>query len=246
MDIILYNIAIGLISILIGYFFGAIPFGIIIGKTFFHRDPRNEGSGNSGGTNVGRLFGKKVGLVCIILDALKCIIAMLIVWAILTFTGVKELFIDKLGQPMFRDGVFYIYLAAAGALIGHCYPIYVGFKGGKAVSSFGGFGFATNWALIIFGVTGFFITLKKTKYVSLSSIVLAIISTVFSWLLFGLNFIIPEAYRNITMWGNGNYMIFGWEFASVVTLGSILLFVRHIPNIKRLLSGTESKIKWMK
>lgn len=246
MDIILYNIAIGLISILIGYFFGAIPFGIIIGKVFFHRDPRNEGSGNSGGTNVGRVFGKKVGFICIILDMVKCIIPMIAIWAILKFSPVKELFFNHLGKEMFDDGVLYIYLSALGALIGHCYPVYVGFRGGKAVSTYAGFGIATSWGIVVLGIITFFTTLKKTKYVSLSSIMLAIFSTIFSWLLFGLNFIIPEAYRNIVMWGNGNYMIFGWEYAVVVTVGAILLIVRHTPNIKRLLKGTESKIKWMK
>lgn len=246
MDIILYNIAIGLIAILIGYFLGAIPFGIIIGKIFFHRDPRNEGSGNSGGTNVGRVFGKKVGVICIALDALKCIASMLIVWSVLKFSGVKDLFQEKLGAPMFDDGVLYIYLSAVGALIGHCYPVYVGFRGGKAVSSYAGFGLATSWGVTLVGVIAFFVTLKKTKYVSLSSIMLSVFSTIISWILFGLNFIIPEAYRNIVMWGNGNYMLFGWEFASTVTIGAILLILRHIPNIKRLVAGTESKIKWMK
>ena len=246
MDIILYNIVIALISVLLGYFFGAIPFGIILGKVFFHRDPRNEGSGNSGGTNVGRVFGKKFGVICIALDAIKCVVPLIIVWAVLKFSGVKELFLNKLGQPMFDDGILYIYLSAVGAMLGHCYPIYVGFKGGKAVSSYAGFGLGTGWGVTLVGVAAFFITLKKTKYVSLSSMMLATFSTIFSWILFGLNSIIPVEYRNIVMWGNGNYMIFGWEFASAVTIGAILLILRHIPNIKRLIAGTESKIKWMK
>ena len=66
MDIILYNIAISMASLITGYLFGSIPFGIIIGKGLFHRAPRNEGSHNSGGTNVGRIFGKRIGFLCIV------------------------------------------------------------------------------------------------------------------------------------------------------------------------------------
>ena len=73
MDIILYNILAAILLIIIGYVFGSIPNGIWIGKLFFHKDPRNFGSGNSGGTNVGRVFGKKIGVLCIALDSLKVI-----------------------------------------------------------------------------------------------------------------------------------------------------------------------------
>ena len=90
MDIILYNIIIGFVSLILGYFFGSIPTGIIIGKVFFHRDPRQEGSKNSGGTNVGRLFGKKIGLLVIILDMIKTIIPLIIVYSIIKFSKKKS------------------------------------------------------------------------------------------------------------------------------------------------------------
>ena len=82
MDIILYNILAAILLIIIGYVFGSIPNGIWIGKIFFHKDPRDFGSGNSGGTNVGRVFGKKIGVLCIVLDCLKIIAPFIVAWAI--------------------------------------------------------------------------------------------------------------------------------------------------------------------
>ena len=80
MDIILYNILVAILIIIIGYLFGSIPNGIWIGKLFFHKDPRDFGSGNSGGTNVGRVFGKKFGVIVIILDAAKAVVPLYLIY----------------------------------------------------------------------------------------------------------------------------------------------------------------------
>ncbi|HBF68500.1 MAG TPA: hypothetical protein DDW20_04170 [Firmicutes bacterium] len=104
----------------------------------------------------------------------------------------------------------------------------------------------TSWALIVICIIAFFVTLKIKKYVSLASIVTACSVVVFSWALFGFNFIIPEQYRNITMWGNGDLFINGYEFASALTLVAIILVYRHKANIDRLVNHEENKIKWMK
>ena len=85
MDIILYNIIIGLSTFLVGYFFGSIPTGVILCKLIYHKDPREDGSKNSGGTNVGRLFGKKMGLAVIALDMIKTAIPLVAVWLIFAF-----------------------------------------------------------------------------------------------------------------------------------------------------------------
>ena len=135
MDIILYNIIVGFVALILGYFFGSIPTGIIIGKVFFHRDPRLEGSKNSGGTNVGRLFGKKIGLLCIILDMIKTVIPLIIVWSIIKFSSLNQALIDNFGSGLWNNGVLYVYLAPLGAMIGHCYPVFAKFNGGKAVAT---------------------------------------------------------------------------------------------------------------
>ena len=245
MDIILYNIIIGLSVFLIGYFFGSIPTGVILCKLIYHKDPRQEGSKNSGGTNVGRLFGKKMGLAVIILDMIKTAIPLVAIWLIFTFSPLKATFEANLGQKMWDDGVLYIYLAPLGAAIGHCFPVYAKFKGGKAVATFGGFGLATSWFCSLIGFGTFFITLKAKKYVSLASIMSGIIVIIASWALYVIQFFIPESFWHFFMWGWGSYLLAGWEYATVATLISILLIVRHAANIKRLIHHEERKISWM-
>jgi len=245
MDIIVYNIIIGLSTFLIGYFFGSIPTGVILCKLIYHKDPREDGSKNSGGTNVGRLFGKKMGLAVIFLDMIKTAVPLVVVWSILTFSPLKSAFANNLGAPMFDDGVLYIYLAPLGAAIGHCYPVYAKFKGGKAVATFGGFGLSTSWFLSLTGFGTFFIVLKAKKYVSLASISAGIATIIFSWGLYAFQFVAPESFWHFFMWGWGSYLLAGWEYATVATLISLLLIVRHIPNIKRLIHHEERKITWM-
>lgn len=245
MDIILYNIIVGFSSLLIGYFFGSIPFGIILCKLIYNRDPRLEGSKNSGGTNVGRLFGKRMGMSVIILDGIKTAIPLIGVWAIITFSSLRADFAANLGQPMFTNGTLYIYLSALGAAIGHCYPIFAKFRGGKAMSAFAGFGLVTSWFVFIVGLAAFFIVLKLKKYVSLGSMVCCITCSITAWIIYALQFVIPESFWHFFMWGWGSYVLAGWEFALVATLITILLVYRHRSNIGRLVRHEERKIKWM-
>ena len=245
MDIILYNIIIGLSTFLIGYFFGSIPTGVVLCKLIYHKDPRLEGSKNSGGTNVGRLFGKKMGLTVIILDMIKTAIPLVCVWLVFAFSPLKEVFEQNLGQKMWDDGVLYIYLAPLGAAIGHCFPVFAKFRGGKAVATFGGFGLSTSWFCSLMGFGTFFIVLKAKKYVSLASISAGIAVIIFSWGIYILQFFIPESFWHFFMWGWGGYVLAGWEYASVATAISILLIVRHAANIGRLIRHEERKITWM-
>lgn len=243
MDIILYNIVVGFCSLLFGYFFGSIPTGVIIGKIFFHRDPRQEGSHNSGGTNVGRVFGKKVGLLVIVFDMLKCAIPTISVWAIIKFSCLK----DALASDTWTSfNVLYMYLAPLGVAIGHCWPIFAGFKGGKAVATFSGFIITSCWLGLIVGLISFFTTLKLKKYVSLSSIIMSISVSILTWVMFLIKSVIPSFNTDVFMWGCGNFLICGWEFAIVTTLIAFILIVRHKANITRLKNGNERKISWMK
>ncbi len=242
MDIILYNILVGFCSLLLGYLFGSIPTGVIFGKIFFNSDVRNFGSKNSGGTNVARVYGKKYGIIVILLDMVKVAIPLIAVWAIFKFSSLQAFFADQLGKEMWNP-VLYIYLAPLGASLGHCWPLYAGFKGGKTVSVFCGFAIATNWLLFVTGAATFFITLKKTKFVSISSMLTATVASILAWVLFILKITLlanqPVWLQELTMWGAGNYVVCGWEYASVITIIAALLIVRHKANIVRLLNGTE-------
>ena len=245
MDIILYNIIIGFVSLIIGYFFGSIPTGIIIGKVFFHRDPRLEGSKNSGGTNVGRLFGKKIGLLCIILDMIKTVIPLIIVWSIIKFSSLNQVLIDNFGSGIWNNGVLYIYLAPLGAMIGHCYPVFAKFNGGKAVATVAGFVLATSWLISVVGILVFFVTLKLKKYVSLGSMITALSCVICAWVFVIIKYFGPVSFANFGMYGWGDYVVAGFEYAGVMTVAACLLVFRHRGNIKRLSHNEESKIKWM-
>src|SRR5574344_2208776 len=97
------NIVIALVCMLFGYFIGAIPNGVLLGRLFFKKDPRDYGSHASGGTNASRVLGKKAGLIVILLDILKCAIAFWTVYAVITFSGLKQ------QVHLFDNGILYIW-----------------------------------------------------------------------------------------------------------------------------------------
>lgn len=193
--------------ILLGYLYGSIPFALVIGKLFYNTDVRKSGSGNLGGTNAGRVLGKKAGVAVIILDALKAFFIVLLTNYLSQLLG-------------FNNDVKYI--AGVACIIGHCWPIFAQFKGGKAVSTSIGYFLcvAPIWAVLSLVV--FFIILKISKYVSLSSIIASL-----SVLL-----ILPTL--NITITGK-----------ICLALSIFILVFRHKENIKRIFNKTESKITWM-
>lgn len=118
-----------LLVIVLGYFIGSIPFALVIGKVFYHTDVRQYGSGNLGGGNTGRVLGKKAGLSTMAMDLLKVTFVLLIA--------------KLLGG---NDTTMALGALAAG--IGHCFPIYAGFRGGKAVAAMYG------WLFGLFAVAG--------------------------------------------------------------------------------------------
>lgn len=219
------QILIGICCLIIGYLFGSISSGIIISKKFFKKDVRDFGSKNVGGTNMGRVFGKKAGLIVIMLDMLKTIIPIWLAYFILKYTPLNQ-----------YNMSYYGYLIAGlGAVIGHCYPVFFGFKGGKAVASFSGFVIATCWFLVPIGLILFLLILKIQKKVSLTSILFSLISSLLSFMLI----ILPDWFMNFGM----EYRI-GYSISLLIC--SIILAIRHKDNIKRIINGTESKITWMK
>ena len=144
--------------IILAYLLGSIPSGLWIGKLFYGKDIRNYGSGNLGGTNTFRTLGVKAGFAVTIMDVLKGTAATL------------------LPAALNATDEFHPLLAGVIAVIGHMYPIFAGFKGGKAVATSGGIllGYAPLLFLALFFT--FFIALYATKYVSLSSMIAALVA----------------------------------------------------------------------
>ncbi|WP_027963294.1 glycerol-3-phosphate 1-O-acyltransferase PlsY [Halalkalibacillus halophilus] len=186
---------------IIAYIFGSMPSALIIGKLFYKIDIREHGSGNLGATNTFRTLGVKAGLVVTVMDILKGTLASLLV--ILFATDINPLII----------GAF--------AVVGHTYPIFAKFKGGKAVATSGGVLLAVSPILFFISLAGFFLFLKLFKYVSLASLLTGLTATITAIILNEIGLII------------------------VTALFFLFVIYRHMDNIKRIKEGTEPKIKWL-
>lgn len=149
-----------ILLILLGYLYGSIPFALVIGKVFYNTDVRERGSGNLGGTNAGRVLGKKAGISVIVLDALKAVI----IFYLSSYLSLK-----------FNLNPDIKYLAGLACIFGHCYPIFAEFRGGKAVSTSLGYFLCIEPLYAVVAIVVFLLVLKISKYVSLSSISTALI-----------------------------------------------------------------------
>jgi acyl phosphate:glycerol-3-phosphate acyltransferase len=197
------------IATLVGYVFGSVPFALVIGKLFYNTDVREHGSKNLGASNAGRVLGKKAAFSIAFLDTSKAAIA---VWIAFLLFG-QEVAI----------------VAGIATSLGHCFPLFAKFKGGKAVSTAAGYLLAlsflsqTNgWIIGLVPVFVFFGLLKLFKMVSLASISAVTTATILLFLL------------------QTNLMI-SISFSIV----AVIVIVRHHENIGRIMAGTERKIKWM-
>jgi len=238
---IFINIVVALLALIYGALWGSIPTGVIIGRIFFGKDPRNFGSGNSGGTNSGRVFGKKVGIIVITLDILKAVIAFWTAWIILRFSAISE------AITLWEDGVPYNWLVSLGAALGHCFSPWLRFKGGKAVACFMAAVGGPSWVLFICCFIAFFIPQLIKKIVSASSIISGAILLILEWLMIILRYALMDNFNfDLFMWnfGIGGGMSFCWQGGIVVTLIYLLLLIRHQANIKRLLAHEEKQLKW--
>lgn len=251
---ILINILAVLFCLILGYIFGSIPTAVWIGKIFFHRDPRLEGSKNAGGTNAGRLFGKKIGLLVIILDMIKLIVPVWITFLTLTYIKFGEKALCPLPTEFNRFGFNYEYIVGwpvywmtvLGCTIGHCFPIFAGFKGGKGVSCFMGTMCGTTWMLGLIPALLYFLFLKITKKVSLTSMLTSVVLSLINWIwaILVMVGVIPANLFLLPMYGPTLFP--GWIFSTVITICSLILIWRHKENIQRLRNGTERTITWMK
>ncbi|MCG7420011.1 glycerol-3-phosphate 1-O-acyltransferase PlsY [Macrococcus epidermidis] len=184
------------------YLIGSIPTGLIIGKLFYNIDIRQHGSGNLGATNTFRILGKKAGIFVTIFDVLKGTIPALF-------------------PVIFNQNVHPIIIGVA-AVIGHVYPIYLKFKGGKAVATSAGVILGTNPVLFLIIAVIFFSLLFTTKMVSLTSMLTSIANFIGS-------------------------LFFDDKILMVVSfIIMIVIIVRHKSNIERIMNGSESKINFKK
>ncbi|MDO8225179.1 glycerol-3-phosphate 1-O-acyltransferase PlsY [Bacillus cabrialesii] len=187
--------------IILAYLIGSIPSGLIVGKLAKGIDIREHGSGNLGATNAFRTLGVKAGSIVIAGDILKGTLATALPF--LMHVDIHPLLV----------GVF--------AVLGHVFPVFAKFKGGKAVATSGGVLLFYAPLLFITMVAVFFIFLYLTKFVSLSSMLTGIYTVIYS------------------LFVHDKYLLI------VVTLLTIFVIYRHRANIKRIINKTEPKVKWL-
>ncbi len=195
--------------VIFAYLLGSVPVGYLLVRIFRKQDIRTVGSGNIGATNVLRSGGKVLGAATFILDAVKGASAVLLgAWlAAPLMPGVPQRNVEA--------------LAALCAVLGHMFPVWLRFRGGKGVATgFGVFLVAAPLAALA-AITVFFIVVKLTRYVSLASILGAASFPVFAW---------------FTVTGERPAF-----FIAVQFIVSFLVIAKHHPNIRRLISGTESR-----
>ncbi len=238
MNAILVNILVAVGCLVGGYLLGSISNGIIIGKVFFKKDPRDYFSHNAGGTNCVRVFGKAVGFTVIALDMLKAVLAVYLAYILLTHTGIASYMRWENG---YEAAPLYYWLAGAAAGIGHCWPIYYGFKGGKAVACYLGIVAFTSWLGIIVTVVSFGVVFLKSKIVSISSLISGGCCLLSFMIIAFIQSVSGVYFEGIFNWafGHGGLYI-GWEMVVAFAALYAMLVVRHSANIKRLKEGTES------
>jgi glycerol-3-phosphate acyltransferase PlsY len=183
----------------LAYLLGSIPFGLVLAKLGGYGDIRHIGSGNIGATNVLRTGNKALAALTLLLDAGKGALAV----------GIAE----QLGPDMAA-------IAAVAAFLGHLFPAWLGFKGGKGVATSGGILLAYAWPVGLAALATWLAVAVLTRYSSLAALAAAVLSPLYAWLL--------THERQPT---------------EVVALLALLIVLRHYANIRRLLRGEESKVR---
>ena len=187
-----------ILVISISYLMGSIPFGLILTKVFLKKDIRDVGSGNIGATNVLRTGNKLIGYFTLILDVLKAVIPV---------------FYVKLNFPEL------VYISSLSAFIGHVFPIWLKFKGGKGVATYVGILFSINYFFGIIFIVSWLIIFFISKYSSLGSILSSLLIPIFIFL--------NSSYEN--------------QYFFIIMF--VLILYTHRENVKRLINKEESKTK---
>ncbi len=200
----------------IAYFIGSINFSIIISKKFAGFDIRDKGSGNAGTTNMLRTVGRKAAIITLVLDILKGVVAIVIAYIVTLIIKDKQ--------------ISHILLQLAGifVIIGHTFPIFFTFKGGKAIATTLGVLLMVNWQIGLICLVFALVLMVLTRIVSVGSCAAAVLFPVLT-IFIHTNYLVPHS----------NYLIF-----SIIV--SVIILFNHRENIKRLMQGKENKLSFKK
>lgn len=210
-----------IITAIQAYVIGGVNGAIITSKYFYKKDIRKFGSGNAGLTNFYRVFGKGGAVAVVLIDVVKTVAPVLIGGFLFSRFLKADYFVDV---GFFNLSLFGSEFAGFFVMLGHCFPLFYEFKGGKGVMAMGTILFFVDWRIALFGWGAFILLTLLTRYVSLGSIV-GVTAYPVSQAIMGLG---------------GT-----WELLVAIASAALLIY-RHRENIKRLLTGKESKISFRK
>ena len=199
-----------IIGLLLAYLLGSIPTGLWIGQIFFKKNLREYGSGNTGTTNTFRILGKTAGTATFVIDFFKGTLATLLP-LFLHIEGISPLIFGLL------------------AVIGHTFPIFAGFKGGKAVATSAGVVLGFSPAFFVYLIVVFVTTLYLGSMISLASVVSAIVAILSALIFPALGFLLPS---------------YDLLFTLIIILLAAIIILRHRDNIQRIRNKTENLIPW--
>ncbi len=202
-----------IIAGILSYLIGSVNFSIILSKIISGEDIRNSGSGNAGATNMLRTLGKAPAAATLILDVLKGVLCVVLAKVFVSRAGGAEL--DKMCLP---------YIAGLCAVLGHNFPIYFGFKGGKGVATSLGVVMTLDWKVGLIVMIVSLAIMAATRYVSFGSVLGSVL------------FVIIKIIKDFV---TGDIQPVG--MICIIIMGALIV-IRHRANIKRLLNGTENKL----
>ena len=201
-----------IIVAIIAYLLGSISFSVIFSKRIGGFDVREKGSGNAGSTNVLRTVGKKAAALTLLCDCLKGVLAVLI-----------GFIVGKIAKN--ADASLLVQLAGIFVVVGHTFPVFFKFKGGKGVATSLGVLLITNWQIALICLVFALLLMALTRFVSLGSCAAAVLFPVLT-IFIHTNYLVP-----------GNYVIYGIILA-------VFVLYNHRTNIQRLLTGKENKLSF--
>ncbi len=227
-----------LLAIFIGYFWGSLIWSSIIGRFFYNINVVDLGSGSAGSTNTGRFLPKKVKYLVFILDALKGVIPVLIIYGI-QITLLKE----HLIKTQYFDSFLLSYIAGFFGIIGHCFPIFFKFKGGKGIASFFGLICMLSILITIGGSIVWYIVLKIRKTVSLASIMASLSTMVFIFIP-GFNFfyLLDDNINSVFSYLTTDIYITTYIFVLLLLINIVVIY-SHRDNIHKLREKREYSYK---